>query len=229
MEDTHRRLSQLVQCNLCGKHVLPIMQRNHTAVHFKDLVHFDCIVKSCDAHFEYYEQFEVHYEQEHSAGMVSCKYCDKKYKNLNGFRVHFCDEHKEEFGIDVSFEKVWSTDSAAQSDESGEETNSRSLSANPILQTFTPESIPEQMEEEEPDPESLIMTDLTVSPTESLKCIPCGMTFPDQRLFVFHKSFHSESEPFTCTVCQGRFDDKYEFTAHLYILEHSSIRRPTFE
>lgn len=49
----------------------------------------------------------------------------------------------------------------------------------------------------------------------SLKCLFCGILFPDQTLYFLHKGCHCESNPWRCNICGEQLFNVYEFNSHL--------------
>lgn len=54
----------------------------------------------------------------------------------------------------------------------------------------------------------------------TLTCPYCGIIFPDQTLYLLHRSLHSESSPWKCNLCGKNCKDKYDFNSHIISKGH---------
>lgn len=54
----------------------------------------------------------------------------------------------------------------------------------------------------------------------SLRCVYCGISFPDQTLYFLHKGCHSDSNPWKCNICGEQCSNVYEFNSHLLSKTH---------
>ncbi|PRD30181.1 UNVERIFIED_CONTAM: zinc finger protein [Trichonephila clavipes] len=63
---------------------------------------------------------------------------------------------------------------------------------------------------------------LTIASIQSctLTCVFCGIIFPDQTLYLLHRSLHSEASPWKCNLCGKTCKDKYDFNSHVISKGH---------
>ncbi|XP_054711093.1 uncharacterized protein LOC129220688 [Uloborus diversus] len=54
----------------------------------------------------------------------------------------------------------------------------------------------------------------------TLTCPYCGIIFPDQTLYLLHRSLHSETSPWKCNLCGKSCKDKYDFNSHIISKGH---------
>lgn len=54
----------------------------------------------------------------------------------------------------------------------------------------------------------------------TLTCPYCGIIFPDQTLYLLHRSLHSETSPWKCNLCGKTCKDKYDFNSHIISKGH---------
>ncbi|XP_071452963.1 zinc finger protein ztf-16 [Hetaerina americana] len=54
----------------------------------------------------------------------------------------------------------------------------------------------------------------------ALRCLFCGIVFPDRTLYFLHKGCHSENNPWKCNICGERCSDVYDFNSHLLSKTH---------
>lgn len=54
----------------------------------------------------------------------------------------------------------------------------------------------------------------------TLTCPYCGIVFPDQTLYLLHRSLHSEASPWKCNLCGKNCKDKYDFNSHIISKGH---------
>ncbi|GFQ93377.1 zinc finger protein [Trichonephila clavata] len=54
----------------------------------------------------------------------------------------------------------------------------------------------------------------------TLTCVFCGIIFPDQTLYLLHRSLHSEASPWKCNLCGKTCKDKYDFNSHVISKGH---------
>lgn len=54
----------------------------------------------------------------------------------------------------------------------------------------------------------------------NLTCMYCGIIFPDQTLYLLHRSLHSEASPWKCNLCGKTCKDKYDFNSHVISKGH---------
>ncbi|KAF8786164.1 zinc finger protein 184-like [Argiope bruennichi] len=54
----------------------------------------------------------------------------------------------------------------------------------------------------------------------TLTCVYCGIIFPDQTLYLLHRSLHSEASPWKCNLCGKTCKDKYDFNSHVISKGH---------
>jgi len=50
---------------------------------------------------------------------------------------------------------------------------------------------------------------------DSRTCRHCDVTFGDEMMFALHMSCHDKADPFKCTICGQRCQEKYYFNVHL--------------
>ncbi|PIC48006.1 hypothetical protein B9Z55_007148 [Caenorhabditis nigoni] len=60
-------------------------------------------------------------------------------------------------------------------------------------------------------------------PYEDLSCTTCGITFKDYFMYGIHANTHSPDDPLKCGLCGTQFQNKYEFTAHIILGNHSNL------
>ncbi|XP_015916763.1 zinc finger protein ztf-16 [Parasteatoda tepidariorum] len=54
----------------------------------------------------------------------------------------------------------------------------------------------------------------------TLTCTFCGIIFPDQTLYLLHRSLHSDNSPWKCNLCGKICSDKYDFNSHIISKGH---------
>ncbi|CAO4366722.1 unnamed protein product [Caenorhabditis nigoni] len=60
-------------------------------------------------------------------------------------------------------------------------------------------------------------------PYKNLSCTTCGITFKDYFMYGIHANTHSPDDPLKCGLCGAQFQNKYEFTAHIILGNHSNL------
>ena len=51
-------------------------------------------------------------------------------------------------------------------------------------------------------------------------CTHCNISYPNQTLYLLHKGFHSDSNPWRCNGCGHQATDLYDFNSHLFSAAH---------
>ena len=51
-------------------------------------------------------------------------------------------------------------------------------------------------------------------------CTHCNISYPNQTLYLLHKGFHSDSNPWRCNGCGHQASDLYDFNSHLFSAAH---------
>ncbi|CAP36738.2 Protein CBG19502 [Caenorhabditis briggsae] len=60
-------------------------------------------------------------------------------------------------------------------------------------------------------------------PYKDLSCTTCGITFKVYFMYDIHANTHSPDDPLKCGLCGIQFQNKYEFTTHMILGNHSNL------
>ncbi|ULU07958.1 hypothetical protein L3Y34_019188 [Caenorhabditis briggsae] len=238
----HNILRAFFKCRYCHKSYRNRARaRAHLWSHFEHQKEVECPIKDCCLKFEGLKNVEIHLDQHHEVSPFQCKLCDEKFENAFGMGttivrpriepkptefvcpVEFCDQKFDNFielknHLDELHGMSYRISSKCKMCHLKYEKSylmichflieHKNVSGTEIAEQEIPEQKPslEDIKLEIPD-----------SPIDlETKCPQCEIDFNDVKMYLIHKTTHSQFHPFECAFCGQESGNKYDFMSHFY-------------
>ncbi|CAB3403529.1 unnamed protein product [Caenorhabditis bovis] len=237
-----------LKCTFCDAMFRRLDQLfSHVADHEMNLARdFECPVKHCDAKIPSFRDGTQHILM-HSA-QFPCKNCDETFSKFRRLFHHHALQHgtlkafaeEEKFNHKINQKNLKNekrkqkkraacemeeptASPAPKAAEVEEDEEMSSLQFVDLLKSTVTKSndeTPSQVLERI----SKFITDVFPQSEEDrcYRCTHCEMSFGDAILWMTHLGFHDGVDPFKCTGCSKKFENRIEFVIHLTYFAHGS-------